>query len=196
MRLYGQRFGSVNISPGQEPMEKYKGKYRVPSTRWATWDYGRNAAYFVTICTSERTPDFGRIDGSEMILSPLGKAAWDCWLQIPNHFPFVQLDEFVAMPNHVHGIIIIDKGNVETQDLASLQGTQRNRFGPQSRNLASIVRGFKIGVTKFARQNDILFKWQARFHDRVIRDSEEHERIRQYVRTNPQRWHTDSLYEK
>ena len=69
-----------------------------------------------------------------------------------------------------------------------------NRFGPQSRNLASIIRGFKIGVTKYARQRGISFRWQARYHDHVIRSVSEHERVRQYIYENPERWEEDSYY--
>ena len=113
---------------------------------------------------------FGEVIEGCVKLAPLGQAAWDCWFAIPEHFPFVLLDEFVAMPNHVHGIVIIDKPSpnhgqrVEAQDLMSLPGQPNNQFGPQSRNLASIVRGFKIGVTKYARQHQIAFAWQERYH--------------------------------
>ena len=89
--------------------EKFHNKYRIPSTRLATWDYGSNAAYFVTICTHDRRHAFGRVLGGQVELSPLGEAAWDCWRAIPDHFPFAIADAFVAMPNHVHGIVIIDK---------------------------------------------------------------------------------------
>jgi putative transposase len=154
-------------------------------------------ASFVTICINDRTHRFGEIVGGEMRLSPLGRAAVDGWQAIPDHFPFVVLDGFVVMPNHVHGIIIIDKPNgpdVETQNLASLQGTPQNRLGPQSQNLASIVRGYKIGVTKYARQHNLPFKWQARYHDHVIRNQDEHERIRAYIRDNPAKWDEDRYY--
>ena len=182
-------------------MEKYKGKYRIPSARWVAWDYGSNAAYFVTICTADRTHDFGEVVDGEMVLTPLGRAAADCWEAIPDHFPFVVLDGFVVMPNHVHGIIIIDKPTsdcdgavVETQNLASLQTTPQNRFGPQSKNLASIVRGYKIGVTKYARQHNLAFKWQPRYHDHVIRNAGEYERIQKYIHENPQKWAEDRYY--
>ena len=184
-------------------MDKFKGKYRIPSARWAAWDYGSNAAYFITICTAGRAHYFGEIATGEMVLTPVGRAAWDCWYQIPAHFPFVVLDEFVVMPNHIHGIVVIDKpvapvGMVETQNTASLPhpppSAPKNRFGPQSQNLASIVRGFKIGVTKFARQNNIPFAWQARYHDHVIRNAGEHERIRRYIAENPQKWAADTYY--
>lgn len=167
-------------------MEKYRGKYRIPSARWAAWDYGGNAAYFITICTAHREHHFGIIANGAMILAPLGRAAANCWNEIPEHFPFVVLDEFVVMPNHVHGIVVIDKPS-------SAVGTP-NRFGPQSQNLASIVRGYKTGVTKFARQNDILFAWQERYHDHVIRNETEYHRIRQYICENPQSWTDDTFY--
>jgi len=181
-------------------MEKFQGKYRIPSARWAAWDYGSNAAYFITVCTANRAHDFGEITDGAMRLTPLGQAAMDCWNEIPAHFPFVVLDAFVVMPNHVHGILVIDKPgdqNVETQNLASLQKPPvrpRNKFGPQSQNLASIVRGYKIGVKKFARQNNIPFAWQARYHDHVIRDAGEHRRIRQYIISNPKQWEEDKFY--
>jgi REP element-mobilizing transposase RayT len=84
---------------------------------------------------------------------------------------------------------------VETQNIASLQRDgPKNKFGPQSQNLASILRGYKIGVTKYARLNNTPFAWQARYHDHVIRNAEEHERIQQYILTNPQNWEKDSVY--
>jgi len=95
------------------------------------------------------------------------------------------------MPNHVHGIVVIDKP-VETQNFASLPSP--NKFGPQSQNLASIMRGYKIGVTKYAREHEIAFQWQPRYHDHVIRNAIEYERITHYILTNPVKWHQDSLF--
>jgi len=185
VRLYtDHRITGPNVR--MDDTDRFKGRYRIPSARWSAWDYGSNAAYLVTICIAGRTHDFGQVRNGEMILTPLGRAAADCWAAIPDHFPFVVLDAYVVMPNHVHGIIIIDKPD------GSADGP--NRFGPQSRNLASIVRGFKIGVTKYARQRDIPFKWQARYHDRVIRSVSECERIRQYIHENPERWEKDGYY--
>ena len=91
--------------------EKYQNKYRIASTRASWWDYGSNAAYFVTICTQNRIHFFGKIENQTMVLSEIGRSAETCWFEIPNHFPFVQLGSFVVMPNHIHGIIIIDKPN-------------------------------------------------------------------------------------
>jgi len=66
-----------------------------------------------------------------------------------------------------------------------------NKFGPQSKNLASIIRGFKIGVTKYARQNNIKFQWQSRFYDRIIRDEKSLNNIQEYIINNPFNWEYD-----
>ena len=87
----------------------YKNKYRIPSARLQHWDYGWNAAYFVTICTHNRQCFFGEISNGKMELSEMGKTATIYWMEIPDHFPFVNLGAFVVMPNHIHGIVVIDK---------------------------------------------------------------------------------------
>lgn len=139
-----------------------------------------------------------------MILSDVGKMVERCWQEIPQHFPFVKLDEFVVMPNHVHGVIIIAKPDaVETHDDASLpqapdkpnvktcDASLPNKFGPQSKNLASVIRGFKIGVKKWTTMNGIDFEWQSRFCDRVIRNEKELLNVRNYIRYNPLKWNED-----
>lgn len=105
------------------------------------------------------------------------------------------------MPDHVHGIVIVNKQNViddtvGTQNFASLHEStksvqQKNKFGPQSQNLASIIRGFKIGITKYAKMNKIDFCWQPRYYDHIIRNEIELERIRKYIRENPSQWSID-----
>ena len=90
-------------------MKKFKNKYYIPSARLSYWDYRWNAAYFVTICAKNREYFFGEFINGEIELSKIGKISEKYWLKIPQHFPFVDLDSFIVMPNHVHGIIIIDK---------------------------------------------------------------------------------------
>lgn len=122
-----------------------------------------------------------------MYPSPLGAAAEQCWADIPNHFSIVDIDVFIAMPNHIHGILAIDK-------VGSLTEFKKNQFGPQSQNLGSIIRGYKVGVTKFATENELEFCWQPRFHDHVIKDHESYLKIRNYIITNPSRWVDDKFY--
>jgi len=201
--------------------ELFRGIYRPESARHKSWDYGSPGAYFVTICVKDRECVFGEIRDGIMGLNELGCAAARCWADIPRHFPNIELDAWIVMPNHIHGIIVIrdDRGmeatdhsptnTVETQNLASLpmdninnNVTQNrstthprkwspNRFGPQSMNLGSAIRGFKVGVTKYARSNDIRFQWQPRFHDRIIRNEAEWDRIRFYINQNPENWPSD-----
>lgn len=100
-------------------MEKFQNKYRIPSARLQNWDYGSNGAYFITICTHKMQHFFGYVQDEKMHLNALGQIAHSVWEGIPKQFPFVELGNFVIMPNHMHGILIIDK-NVETRLIASL----------------------------------------------------------------------------
>jgi putative transposase len=181
-------------------MSKFQNKYRNESARLQYWDYGTDAAYFVTICTAGREHYFGEISDSKQIeLSEIGQFANKCWSEILTHFPFVVLDAFVVMPDHIHGIIGINKNNIGgnvivitgTQNIASRPIQSKNKFGPQSQNLASIIRGFKIGITKYARIHKIEFCWQPRYHDHLIRNITEFERIRNYIIENPGKWNND-----
>ena len=171
--------------------EKFNNKYRITTVRLNNWDYGWNASYFVTICTHNRECYFGNILNGKMEFSEIGKLAEKYWLEIPHHFPFVKLGAFVVMPNHVHGIITVDKSNVKTQNLAiETQNIkmQANKFGPQSKNLASIIRGYKIGVTLNARMIDADFAWQKRYYDHIIRDNNSYNKIIEYIIQNPLQW--------
>ena len=174
---------------------KYLNRYRIETTRLKHYDYGKSGAYFITICTKSGAHHFVKIDSMcKMQYSPIGISVRDCWHIIPTHFSFVHLGEYVVMPNHIHGILIFDKKDGDTKscvstDTQNLLNPAGNRFGPQSRNLASVVRGFKIGVTNYARKNtDIDTVWQSRYHDRVIRNEFELARITEYIKANPKNW--------
>ncbi|MBU1017641.1 hypothetical protein KKA33_01280 [Patescibacteria group bacterium] len=183
----------------------FKGIYRIETARLKNWDYSSDGAYFITICTKKMMECFGEIRNGIMGLNELSCAAAAFWQEIPQHFAHVILDEWVVMPNHVHGVLIINNTpgktqnvgtrHVETQNVASLRRKRNkwkpNRFGPQSKNVASIIRGFKIGVTKYANEQKIPFTWQPRFYDRVIRDENELDRICKYIRQNLLKWKWD-----
>ena len=117
---------------------KFKNKYRIPSTRLQTWDYSKNGAYFITICTQNREHFFGNIQNGTMQLSEIGKLAEQYWLEIPKHFPFIELGNFVVMPNHFHGILIINNisNSVETRFIASNNGNE-NIDNNETRFIAS-----------------------------------------------------------
>ena len=117
----------------------------------------------------------------------IGEMAAEFWIDIPNHFPFVTIDEFAIMPNHIHGLLYFNKDNTSWQS---------NKYGSQSQNLGSVIRGFKSSLKRYANENAIEFAWQERFHDRVIRDNQELESVRYYIYDNPRNWPNDDLNEK
>jgi putative transposase len=90
-------------------MKKYKNKYRIPTARAAWWNYSNNGAYFITICTTNRRHFLGECSKGKMQLSTMGAIVQGFWFEIPKHFPFVQLGEFVVMPNHIHGVLILNR---------------------------------------------------------------------------------------
>ncbi|MES2278340.1 MAG: hypothetical protein V4592_20075 [Bacteroidota bacterium] len=171
--------------------EKYKEKYRTTPARLTEWDYGANGLYFVTICTKNRVRYFGEIEkyeikGNEIQCiaslqsTVIGQIALDNWLRIPEFSPFVELDDFVIMPDHLHGILFINKPNK--------MNWEPNKFGVQSQNLASVIRGYKASVTKEANSKIIEFAWQPKYYDRIIRNEKEHLNIKQYIHDNPEQW--------
>ena len=88
----------------------FRKKYRVPSARLGEWDYSQNGYYFITICTKGGKHQFGEIKNGNMCLYRTGSVAWEYWLDIPNHFHHVYLDQFIVMPNHIHMVVHIDHG--------------------------------------------------------------------------------------
>lgn len=176
-------------------VEKYRGKYRIPSARLQSWDYGNNGIYFVTICTANRENYFGEIDKDNMLLNDVGKIANECWLDIPNHFSHVELDTHIIMPNHLHGIIIID--NIPRRDdLLGRLETQGRHNTPDERKwkpgtLGVIINQYKRAVSIQARKFNSGFAWQSRFHDHIVRDTESYQKINNYIRENPLFWKDD-----
>lgn len=121
-------------------MSKYINKYRSESARAQWWDYGWNGAYFITICTADRDHFFGEIKNGKMILSPTGVVADLVWHEITNHSKFVELGDFVVMPNHIHGILILDKPN-ETAINKTEKTIGQNRFQNIGKNTVSSIIG-------------------------------------------------------
>jgi putative transposase len=194
-------------------MNKFQNKYRIPSARLQNWDYGAMGSYFITICTKNRKHFFGEIVSiptmngeyeNEMQLNAIGKKVEEEWLKTIGIRPDMNLElgNFVVMPNHFHGILIIGIGRdamhrVSTDTDTDTDTEYKNQFGPQSKNLGSIMRGFKSAVTTFAKiESNTEFGWQARFHDHVIRNSAEFERIQNYIANNVKNWKEDKFYDK
>ena len=164
------------------------------SARFPDHDYTTPGLYFVTICIKDRREALARIGDDGLVLNGFGRIARDCWLEIPEHFPNIGLDEFVVMPNHIHGIIgIMEIRDVGAQHAAPLPvPLPRNRVLPGS--LGAIVRSYKSVVTK--RINEIRGTpgatfWQRSYYEHLIRNEKSAERVRNYIRNNPLRWHVD-----
>ena len=193
--------------------DKFKNRYRIPSARLSSWNYSSNGSYFITICTKNREHYFGEIIDTKMKLSEIGAFANTCWSNIPNHFPHFYLDEFVVMPNHVHGIVMIEKPYIDNNSLPRVVETghalslrkadtkeveekpRHPRYGNQGRNtISSMVGSFKSAVTKCCNENKMRFGWQTRFHDHIIRNSDEFYSIRNYIINNPANWKDDKFY--
>ncbi len=193
---------------------KYQNKYRIPSARLPHWDYRNAGAYFITICTTNRNHYFGEVQNGKMILSQIGIIANILWYEIKNHYNNMELGEFVIMPNHIHGIIILNddgggnidydgNGNgdtVETGHALSLQSQSQsknkiNRYQNIGKNsISSIVGSYKSAVTKHAHRLGFDFAWQTRFYDNIIRNEKSFNNISEYIVNNPEKWVQDKFY--
>lgn len=190
---------------------KFQNRYRIASARAPWWDYGQDAAYFVTICTGDRKHFFGDVVNGDMKLSHVGIIADILWHEIKNHAKNIELGEYVVMPNHVHGILVLN-GNavsietthavsIETTHALSLQSINQtpaqSRFKNQGKNtLSSIIGSYKSAVTRHSHRLGYEFEWQPRFHDHIIRNEEEYQRISAYIKANPSKWNEDKFLKK
>jgi putative transposase len=176
--------------------EKFRNRYRVSSSRLPGYDYTRNGSYFVTICTRNKIPYFGVISKGKMILSETGIIAQGFWLEIQNHFPEVFLDEFIIMPDHIHGIIEIkskSKNDDSTlnADMSGLGILDKKKTMNQFRKpklLGSIINQFKRICTIKTKTTGLDLIWQPRYYDHIIRSETELQIIRHYIKNNPSNW--------
>ncbi len=183
------------------------------SVRLKGYDYSLAGVYFITICALNKECLFGRIadDGrGTKFCAPTdaGKIAGQCWREIPTHYPNVLLDEFIVMPNHVHGLIAIENNksisvsvgvqNFEPLQIEPPQIEKVNQFQkiiPQS--IGAIIRGYKIGVTKWMRSNTNIYQvWQRNYYEHVVRNDRELNSIREYINYNPANWKTDDEFKE
>jgi putative transposase len=166
------------------------------SIRLKGYDYSQTGMYFITICVHDKVHLFGEIFNHKMILNSAGEIAKKCWLEIPNHYPNVILHEYVIMPNHVHGIIeIINAVGVQNFEPLPPQKNRYQKIIPCS--IGSIIRGFKIGVTKWFHKNtNIIDLWQRNYYEHIIRNEKSHNNISEYIINNPINWQKDRFYEE
>jgi REP element-mobilizing transposase RayT len=155
------------------PMELPRRK----SPRIPSYDYSTPNYYFVTICTHEKRCIFGEPGN----LNAYGRIARDNLIQITTHNPFVQVDKFVVMPNHVHAILIVSP---ETQI-------------SNGKHITFVLGQYKMSVTKMIRKTEPEMRvWQRSFHDHIIRNQKSYEKIWMYIEDNPRKWEEDCFYMK
>ena len=151
---------------------------RKSSPRLQNYNYSWAGFYFVTINTHKGISLFGKIKDNEVRLNFDGEVVHKAWLYIPNHHPNVILDEFIIMPNHLHGII-----QIKDDFQVSIDGGS----GPKNHNLSEIIKSFKIYSSRRinARRKEKSPVWHRSYYDRVIRNERELENIRKYIQENP-----------
>lgn len=168
------------------------------SPRLKTWDYSSAGWYFVTICVKNRDYVFGDVKEGKMILNDLGRIAHECWQEIPNHFPRVEIDEFIIMPNHVHGIVVIENigDSVGDRYICPLQNPFADKDAKRNvMKLPTIIGTLKAAVTREHNQKEMnYFAWQRSFHDRIIRNEDELQNIQNYIISNPDNWRDDDFF--
>ena len=162
------------------------------SLRLKDYDYSQAGAYFVTICTQNKVPVLGEIVEGVMRLNRFGNVVNKCWLEIPHHFPDVEIDAFVIMPNHMHGIIVLInncRGEVTSPAPKGAETAPLRKC-----TLGQVIAYFKYQTTKAINQ---IHKtpghrvWQRNYYEHVIRGEQDLDRIRQYIVDNPARWADD-----
>jgi putative transposase len=197
-----------------DPKPKYDPqKHQRKSTRLPGYDYAQAGAYFVTMVAYQRDLLFGYIENGEMILNEMGIITDECWREIPDHFPNVDLGAYVVMPNHVHGIVVItgDESRVGTRHDDEVDTTRRGTISveathvgarhasPQQKpcgvrpgSLGAIVGSFKSAVSKrIGREHNTTGIWQRNYFEHIIRDEKDLQRITDYIHANPLRWNDD-----
>ncbi len=204
-------------------MTLYQNKYRIETTRLRNYNYASDGRYFITICTHGREHLFGNIKNGKMQLNAYGTIIENCWFDLVNHYPNLQLDAFVVMPNHIHGIMIIDNsknmgGAIVSGDSVLADSVVETGFKPVStttdaiqtdaiqtglkpdsttpHGLFEFVRALKTFSSRRMNEMDNSpgkTRWQSRFHDHIIRNKQELFRIQQYICNNPTKWDIDSL---
>jgi REP element-mobilizing transposase RayT len=184
------------------------------SIRLKGYDYSQSGLYFITICCYQRECFFGNIINSQMILNNFGQLIKEEWLKSAEIRKEIELDDFVIMPNHFHGIVIINqeinsdfmKNDVDFQDnnvgangRSPLQQIQSSppKISMKPKSISSLIAGFKsattkkINVIRNTHQNPV---WQRNYYDHIIRNDESLARIREYVQNNPLSWENDQLH--
>ena len=168
------------------------------SIRLQGYDYSQSGAYFITTCTQNRECLFGEIHNGKMYLNEYGEIAKKCWVEIPKHHQNVQLDEYVIMPNHIHGIVVINEPAVGAiHELPLRNELPHSREQRRKMLLPKIIGRFKMNVAKQInkiRQTPGISVWQRNYYEHIVRNETDLQRIREYIVNNPLNWEMDENY--
>ena len=152
--------------------------------RLKEYDYSQGGYYFVTICVNDRKDYFGKIKNTKFVLNEFGLIVKQILESIPVLYPYVELDYYIIMPDHIHIIIIIDPSNVNVVTGRDLSLTKKPRL--KIKSLSEIIGAFKTMSSKELHKKGVKeFKWQRLFYDRIIRNEKELYQIRKYIEQNP-----------
>ena len=179
-------------------------KHNRRSIRLKGYDYTQSGYYFITICTYQKSCLFGAIANNKLNLNKFGQIAFTCWQAIPKHFSKIELDEFIIMPNHIHGILIVTYnngrglvGNNSGRGLA-MPNPYEGKFGkPVAGSIPTIIGSFKSAVTKqinILRNSKGMSVWQRNYYEHIVRDEASLNQIRNYIINNPLSWTEDRLH--
>lgn len=175
-------------------------------TRLKEYDYSQSGYYYITICVNDRTESLGKVVDGKVSLNKTGTIVGECWENIADNFDSVELDEYVIMPNHIHGIITIGRGliyqtrnnhnhnksNQITAGMINHAPTEWMLMKNHKTALGKIIRYFKARATKIIHGSNVNdFKWQRSFYDHIIREDISLNRIRKYIKDNPANWDSD-----
>ena len=188
-------------------MSKFKDTYRIESTRLPEYDYSRGGYYFVTICTHNRLNLFGNKINDGIHLNQFGNLVRNEWLNTEKTRKNIIVDTFVIMPNHLHGILIINEEYQICRDTLQRVSTDQNnnfgnyqieKFGKPTRNsIPTIIRLFKSTITKqinIIRNTPGKPVWQSNYYEHVICNDKSLYEIRKYVQNNPLEWEDDEYF--
>ena len=174
-------------------------RFKRRSTRLGGYNYSEPGAYFVTVCVRDRKCLLGEVKNGTTRLNQSGKIVLNIWNELPGRFPFVEIDEFVVMPNHIHGIIVLidDVGAPfmapgENKSILLPQGESERGAINRAPTLGNVVRAFKGASTRLVRASGLSqFSWQRNYYEHVIRNESELFQTRQYIQENPLKWDLD-----
>jgi putative transposase len=179
-------------------MQDFRKTFHRKSIRLKDYDYSQEGAYFITICTNNRYEVLGDIEDGKITLSSIGNIAHDIWLEISGIYSSIETEEFIIMPNHLHGVIVVYK-KMESPGRGLINQTPTKWILMQnpSQTLGKIIRRYKAKASYIIHKAGYIdFGWQRNYYEHIIRNDKELNKIREYIINNPAKWDLDRENQK